>query len=353
MSRYKERHFKLADVTPTVTNDVTIFNWTGTDTTLTPTRVDTATAGSATGNIVFNATDATAAANIQTAIRALGGIYADATCVAGATADNMVITVLGGYDITWAKTGGAGTITESGAAGADTAVPGKCSYAGSIPVGRFAVAKRLRLAGFNDNSLDVAIRDSSDDTTDVFVKTSVDTSTASADTPYDKYLTSDGVAGEDGAAATNGSSGLFVGPLTVTIDTSAPVAARSLTPIATVFVDTGMGGGLKKRSTGVMTGASATVNLGDTFVNVKRLHVHSTSDGSVAVAIADAYSKNIYTKSATDFTTAVNVMLSHEGVDQAANALADTLDVVVKSPATVTLTGHDGTGFEIIFYVES
>jgi len=350
MGRYKERHFKLADVaSPTVVNDVTIFNWTGTDTTLTPTRVDTATAGSATGNIVFNATDSVAAANIQTAIRALGGIYADATCVAGATADNMVITVLGGYDVTWAKTGGVGTITESGAAGADTAVVGSVTYAGTIPVGRFAVVKRLRLAGFNDNSLDVSIVDES--SLSVFVKTAVDTSTASADTPYDKFLTADGVAGEDGAAAANVSSGLFDGPLAVSIATSSPILTK--TPVVTVFVDTGMGGGIKKRSTGTFLGATAEVNLGDTFVNVKRLHIHATSDATVAPVITDAYGKTIYSKTATSYTTAVNAQLSAEGVDQAANAVADLLDVVVKSPATVTLTGHDGTGFEIVFYVES
>jgi hypothetical protein len=351
MGRYKERHFKPTSVTPVVTDDVTIFNWTATDTTLTPTRVDTATAGTATGNITFNATDATAAANIQTAIRALGGIYADATCVAGATADNMVITVYGGYDITWAKTGGTGTITESGAAGADTAVPGKVTYTGTLPIGRFGVAKRIRLAGFNDNSLDVSLIDQ--DSLNVFVKTAIDTSTASADTPYDKFLTADGVAGEDGAAAANVSSGLFTGPLDVIVATSAPLAARTLDPFVTVFVDTGMGGGIKKRSTGTFLGGSAVVNLGDTFVNVKRIHVHATSDQTVAPAITDAYSKTIYSKSATDYTTAVEAQLSAEGVDQAANAVADLLDVVVKSPATVTLTGHDGTGFEVVFYVES
>jgi len=353
MGRFKERHLKLADITPTVTADVTTIDLNdigAADTfTLTPTRVDTGTAGTATGAITYHATEGTLTTNIQTAVRALGGIYADATVANGADAAHKAITVNGGYDVTWEVTDQTGFT--AGATVETTA--GKCSYSGSIPVGRFAVAKRIRLAGFNDASLDVDIKDNSDTALNVFVKTAIDCSTASADTPYDKYLTADGVAGEDGAAATNGSSGLFTGPLDVIVDTSAPIAARSLTPVVTLFVDTGMGGGLKKRSTGVMTGATATVNLGDTFVNVKRLHIHSTSDATVAVAIADAYSKNIYTKSATDFTTASNVQLSHEGVDQAANALADTLDVVVKSPATVTLTGHDGTGFEIIFYVES
>ncbi len=126
MSSYKER--SLLPLAPTttkvITNDVTIFNWTGTDTTMTPTRVDTGTAGSATGTVTFSGTDATAAAALQVAIRALGGIYADATVVAGVTADNMIITVFGGYDITWIKTGGVGTITETGAAGSDTATPG-------------------------------------------------------------------------------------------------------------------------------------------------------------------------------------------------------------------------------------
>jgi hypothetical protein len=346
MSRYKERHLQVTPITGTVTNDVTIFNWTSTDTTVTPTRVDTGTAGSATGNIVFSATDATAAANMQTGIRALAGIYATATVVAGATTDNMVITVLGGYDVTWAKTGGVGTITEAGAAGSDTAVAGKVSYAGSLPIGRFAVAKRLRLAGFADNSLDVSIIDQN--AQNVFVKTAVDTYNA-GDAPYDEYLTADGLAGEDGAAAANVTSGLFEGSLAVVIDKSSPVASG----LVTVFAD--MGGsrsGFKLRSTGSFTGASTTVNLGAQIAKVRAIRLFSSADTSVAPTITDAYGKNIYLKTSTNYTTAVFGQLSHAGVDQAANAVADLLDIVVKSPVTVAQTGLGSGTFKVDFYTE-
>lgn len=356
MGLYKERKLLVRNVTaPTVQNDVTVFNWTGTDTTLTPTRVDTATAGTTTGNITFSATDATAAANIQTAIRALGGIYADATCVAGSTADNMVITVYGGYDITWAKTGGVGTITESGAAGADTATPGSVTYVGYIPIGRFGIVKRLRLQGFNDNSLDMTIRDLGGGTgyRTVYTKTAIDTSTASADTPYDKMLTADGVAGEDGAAAASVNGGLFEGPLRVSAVTSAPVAARNLTPEVIVFVKMGRSSGLKKRSTGAFTGTTAEVSLGADIACVKRIYLKASADTTVAPSITDKYSKPFYVKTSSDYTTAVDAVLSMEGIDQADNAVADLLDVVVKSPATVTLTGLGSGTFTVDFYVET
>ena len=354
MARYKERLFKpILDSTPTVVDDVTVLATaqTASTFTMTPTRVDTATAGSATGAITASATDATMAANIQTAIQALGGIYADATCTAGTT-DTFIITVFGGYDITWATTASTPTITESGSAGGVTAVPGSVTYNGTIPIGRFGIVKRIRLAGFNDNSLDVSIVDA--DSKNVFVKTAVDTSTTAADVPYDKYLTADGVAGEDGAAAANVSSGLFSGPLTTSVVTSAPLDERSLQPYVSLIVNMGSrNGGLKLRSTGAFSTATQDVNLGSMFANVKRIKLSASADTSVAVAIADAYGKNIYTKSSTNFTTAVLEQLSHEGVDQAANAVADLCDVVAKSPVTVTLTGLGSGTFTVDFYTET
>src|SRR5512145_899148 len=133
MPRYKERHFKLAAVTPTATADVTTIDLNdiaAADTiTLTPTRVDTATAGTATGAITYNATENTLTANIQTAIRALGGIYADATVANGVDAAHKAITVNAGYDVTWAVTDQTGFT-----AGATVeTTPGACAYVGSIP----------------------------------------------------------------------------------------------------------------------------------------------------------------------------------------------------------------------------
>lgn len=356
---------KDSDTTVAVTNDVTIFNWTAVDTTATPTRVDSGAAGSASATATFNATDATAAANLQVAIRGLGGIYADATVVAGATADNMVITVFGGYDVTWAFTG-TGTVTESGAAGADTATPGKVTYTAYMPVrGQYAEVKRLRLKGFVDNSLDVTITDSSPTAKTIFSATALDTFTTNADTPIVKLLTADGVAGEDGAAAANTSSGIFTAPFKVVIATSSPVTVASGTGLASLRRPTvalviksqykDKGKAFLKRSTGAMaTGVSSTVvNLGSQYANIKRIRLLASADTSIAPTVTDADGFVAYTKTSTDYTTAVDAMLSHEGVDQANNAVADLLDVIVRSPVTVAVSGGVTSGtFSVEFIVE-
>jgi len=354
-----------ASATAVVTNDVTVFNWTSTDTTLTPTRVDSGAAGTATGNIVFSATDATAAANAQVAIRALGGIYADATVVAGVTADNIIITVFGGYDVTWAKTGGVGTITEAGAAGSDTAVAGKVTYTGYMnPRGPYAEVKRIKLKGFVDNSLDVTITDGASRT--IFSATALDTFTTNADTPIVKLLTADGVAGEDGAAAANVTGGVFDAPFKVVVATSSPFTAASGTGTAALrrgVVELVVKGSYNtpgkrflKRSTGAMaTGvASTTVNLGEEYVNVKRITLAASADTSIAPTLTDADGFVVYTKSATDFTTAVTAQLSHEGIDQANNAVADTLDCIARSPITVAVSGGVTSGtFTVTTVVEA
>ena len=367
MSTYTAGKFVAEGPTATavVTNDVTIFNWTATDTTLTPTRVDSGAAGTATGNIVFNGTDSVAASNMQTAIRALGGIYADATVTAGVTADNMIITVFGGYDVTWAKTGGTGTITESGAAGSDTATPGKVTYTGYIPVrGPFAEVKRLKLKGWVDNSLDVTITDGNvlpngtPSGRTIFTATGLDTFTTDADTPIVKLLTADGVAGEDGAAASNTSGGVFDAPFKVVVATSSPLTVASGTGraalrrgIVELVLKTPYATPAKrflKRSTGaIATGVSSTTfNLGEEYVNVKRITIAASADTTIAPTLTDADGFVVYTKTATDYTTAggVTAQLSHEGVDQANNAVADLLDVVARSPITVAISGGVTTG---------
>lgn len=353
-------------VTAAVTNDVTIFNWTALDTTMTPTRVDTGTVGTTTGTATFNATDSVAAQNLQTVIRALGGIYADATVTAGVTADNMIITVYGGYDITWTKTG-TGTITESGAAGSDTATPGKVTYTGYIPGrGPFAEVKRLKLKGFADNSLDVTITDAKN--LGIFTATAIDTYTA-GDTPFVKLLTADGVAGEDGAAAANVSGGVFDAPFKCVVATSAPVTVTqgNIGPlglqtgaIVSLVLNTPYAQGPKqflKRSTGAIVSADAnnfstTVNLGADYANIKRIRLFSSADATVAPTVKDADLFTAYTKTSTDYTTAVVAQLSHEGVDQANNAVADLLDCVVRSPVTVSGTGLASGSFSVEFIVE-
>ncbi len=343
--------------------DVTIFNWTATDTTLTPTRVDTGTAGSATGNITFNATDSVAAQNMQTAIRALGGIYADATVVAGATADNMIITVYGGYDITWAKTGGTGTITESGAAGSDTATPGGTRYRKTIAADdrRFVIAKKLVTKGTKDKSVDISIVDK--DSKNVFVATGIDTSSAEVV----KLITAAGVAGEDGAAAANTSGGLFRGGLVMSMTLSAPVEGRlDLAGVAnagfrgmglflTVEKNSAYVPKILERTTGARTTLTGQLTLGVPIGNIKRIKLENggpgTPDTSVAPTVTDADGLVVYTKTSTDYTTPVLEQLSHEGFNQANGAVADLLDVVAKSPLTISGSGLGSGTFKITVWV--
>jgi hypothetical protein len=347
MSRFHERSTGL--ITPSVLVDAAAtvnLNDIGTgDTfTLTMTEVGTATA-STTGTITFNASTTTLQGNIQTAVRAVTG-YAAST-VAHQSAQIYLVTLIGtksGYDVDITITGATGftpgAVTQT--------VEGSAAVTTTLNVGRFCIPGRVRLAGWIDNSLDVSIVDAAART--VYTRTALDTNSSGTDAPHDVYITADGVAGEDGAAAAGAAGGLFEGPLTVTVTASSPDRDGSVN----VFADLGgpSGSAFKLRRTGTFLGSTASVNLGAAVGKIRRIKVDSVSDAAVAIAVADAYSKNIYTKSSTDFTTAVDVALSHEGVDQAGNAVADTLGVIAKSPVTVTLTGHDGTGFAVDFWVE-
>ncbi len=349
MSRYHERTTGL--IAPTLfaleTNDAGLGDIGAADTfTLTITEVGSPATVSTTGTITFDASTTTLQGNIQTAVRAVTG-FATST-VTWQSAQIYRIEQSG------TKSGNDSTLTITGATGftpgaVTNVVQGSARKTGTIPVSRFAVVKRIRLQGWNDNSLDVSILDATGRT--VYSRTGVDTSTADVDVPSDEYVSADGVAGEDGAAAANVSGGLFEGPLSYTITTSG-VAGH--TGEIKVFANLGppSGSAYKERSTGTFLGATATVNLGATVANVKRIRLQATSDTTVAPVITDAYGKNIYTKTATNYTTAVDEVLSHAGVDQAGNAIADTLDVIAKSPVTVTLTGHDGTGFRVTFWTE-
>jgi hypothetical protein len=345
MAKFKERRLPMTEATATVTADVTKLDLNdigaGDHFHLTPTRVDTNTAGTETGQIDYSGTEATQTSNIQTAIQALGGIYASATVANGTTAQYKVVTVPAGYDVTWAITNASGF---TGGTSTET-TPGKVRYVGTIPIGRFAVVKRLILDNFADNSLDVTITDANSKT--VFSKTALDTYN-SGDVMYDKMLTADGVAGEDGAAAANVSSGLFEGPLTVTVDTSAP----STTGTVIIVAEMGRSAGYRLRSSGAISGTTGEISLGATYANIKRIYLKASADTTVSPSIADAWGKVVYTKTSTDYTTAVNESLSMEGIDQAANAVADTLDVVAKSPLTVTLTGLGSGTFEVRVYTD-
>jgi hypothetical protein len=339
--------------TVTVQPDVTIFNWTATNTTMTPTRVDTGTAGSATGTATFNATDSVAAANLQVVIRALGGIYANATVVAGVTADNMIITVPGGYDITWINTGGTGTIIESGAAGSDTATPGSVLYQKELGIGKFSRIYKLVLKGFNDASLDIDIKDV--DGKSVFVATGISTSTSSLDVPYVKLLGAAGVAGEDGAVAV-AMPGLFRGPLIAKITPSAPADGRNIAPRCTLVCEDGDHSGAGKRflqrTTGARAALSGALPLGSDIAIIRKIKLLASSDTTVAPTLTDADGLVVYTKSSSNFTTAVLEQLTHEGVNQANGLVADLLPVMAKGPLTLSGSGL-GTGtFTVTVWAE-
>lgn len=347
--RYVERNTGL--ITPNVlVSEVDTINLNdigaGDTFTLTMTEIGDPATVSTTGTITFDASTTTLAANIQTAVRAVTGFAA--STVGWDSAQIYRVTFIG------TKTGNDLTLTITGATGftpgaVTNITQGSAAYTTNLYVGRFFVPKRVRISGFNDNSLDISLTDAA--ARSVYVRTGMDMSSASADVPSDEYLTADGVAGEDGAAAANVCGGLFEGPLTLTVTTS----GATHTGRVLVFGDMGnpSGSSFKFRSTGTFLGATAEVNLGAPVAKVRRIRLDAVSDTGVAPVITDKYGKNIYTKTSTDYVTPVDVVLSHAGVDQAGNAVADLLDVVVASPVLVTLTGHDGTGFKVDFFVET
>lgn len=356
-------YMKDADTTAVVTADVTTVDLgdigTADTFTLTPVRVDSGATGATTTAVTFSGAG-TQGADMQTVIRALGGIYAGAT-VANTSAEVYTITIPGGYDVTW-------TVNPTGFTPGTTVetTAGKVTYTAYMPVrGTYAEVKRLKLAGFVDNSLDVTITDSSSTPLTIFSKTALDTFTTNADTPYIKLLTADGVAGEDGAAASNASSGVFTAPFKVVVATSSPITAASGTgsanlrrPYVGLVIENqfnAKGKRFLKRSTGAIATAdpfSTTVNLGARYANIKRIKLSASADTSVAPTITDADGFVAYTKTSTSYTTPVDAQLVHEGVDQAANAVADLLDVVVKSPVTVSGTGLGSGTFTVEFIVK-
>jgi hypothetical protein len=355
-SRFAAPGFKGA----VVTNDVTRVNLGdigAADTfTLTPTRVDLATAGAATGAITFQGAGGQAAV-MQSAIRALGGIYADATVVFS-SAELYDITVFGGYNVTWAVTNPT-TFTPGGTV---ETTPGAVVYAKQVPIGRFAEVKKLVFKNFNENALVVAITDA--DAKTVFSAT-LDTSTAAADAPLVKLLATDGVAGEDGAGAVgSAASGVFRGPLNVSITTNAPTNKAQLNGIGPVgrlsitITDENVrvrgARRIIKRTSGARAALSGTFGLGVPIAKVKRIRLKASADTTVAPTLTDADGLVIYTKTSTDYTAGLGVFeqLSHEGFDQANNAVADTLDVIAKSPITISGSGLGSGTFLVELYVE-
>jgi hypothetical protein len=308
--------------------------------TLTPTRVDTGTAGTATAAVTFNATNATQASDMQTAIRDLGGIYADATVAAGA-GETYDITVFGGYDVTWEITDPTtftpGSTTET--------TPGKASYAFSIPTPRFARVARLIIGAYPDDSADIDISDT--DSVDVYVKTALDISSG-----FDDFLAVDGR--DDADAAVEVGPGLFAGPLNVVLDLSAPLDEATPLPI-TVLCEAVIGSGRRsvlKRSTGTLSADGAQdVNLGAPVGNIRRVELQG--DASCDFTFTDAFGKDFFAVTGLDADPAVIRHLRTDGVlqDGSASAAGGVGEMVVKSPVTVDVANLSGTA-KVTFWTE-
>lgn len=290
--------------------------------TLTPTRVDTATAGSATDAITYDATEATLTAAIQTAVRALGGIYADATVANGTTAAHKDITVLGGYDVTWA-------IDDTGftAGGVTETTPGASAVTLSIPVGVKARVLRLTIPAVADASVDIDISDSNGD--DVYVKTGVDLSSG-----FDDFLAVDGK--DDVLANVEVGPGFFEGPLTAVVTSSVPDLD------VTVEVVCDMPFAVKRfltRSTGAVGNSTTSLNLGREYAVIKRLDIVSTADASVDVTIADGDGKTVFVKTGIDADPEIRVNVATDAVLQDGSASADGGggEMVCKSPVDITI----------------
>lgn len=330
MSSYREYRGTNGDIV--ITADVTNINLNdigAADTfTLTPTRVDTNTAGSATGAITYNATEATLTSSIQTAIRALGGIYADATVANGTTAAHKNITVNGGYDVTWAVTNATGFTP-----GATTeTTPGSYKRTFKIPAPEKFVAVRLRVEDLDDASVDFTVEDK--DGKDIYVKTGLSVAAA-----FDDFLAVDGV--DDAGAAAEVGPGLFKGPVTAAVTTSAPKTPTVMLICEVPFQKKKW----LRRSTGAVGNSTTTLHLGSTFVKIARIDILASADSSADYSIIDEYGKTVYAKTALDATTELRHDVKTDTVlqDGTDSARGDLGDLVVRSPVDVVIA-NVGTG---------
>lgn len=294
---------------------------------LQPTRVDTNTAGTKTAAVTWNATNATNASAMQTAIRDLGGIYADATVTAGA-AETYVITVFGGYNVTWAVTDA--TTFTPGSTVEDTA--GKVTYTFVIPTPQYSQVARLWVSPIADALVAIDISDT--DGLDVFVDTTNDLTSG-----LDDFLIVDGV--DDAAAAVEVGPGVFTGPLTAVVATSAPLDASRRLAVG-VLCESEISGGARrvlKRSTGTVSAAGdSDINLGAPFGRIAKIKIESDGDASADYSLTDDLGKQVFAKTGLDADPAVTYHLATDGLlqDGSASATGALGHVVVKSPVTAT-----------------
>lgn len=313
---------------------------------LQPTRVDTATAGTKTALITFNATEGTHTADIQTKIRALGGIYADATVANGVDAAHKVITVFGGYDVTWAVTDATGFTP---GATVETTEGGSV-YTFVIPTPPHAKVARLYIPAFPDASVDFDISDRDD--LDVYVKADLDISSG-----FDDFLIVDGV--DDANAAVEIGPGVFAGTLKAIVTTSVPLSAGASRLAVAVLCESTVGNGRKrvlKRSSGSLAAAgSSQINLGAPFAVVRKLKLTAPSgDASMDFSFVDDLGKTFWAVTGVDADPAITKHVATDAILQDGSASADGGGgaLVVKNPVTLTTANQTGTGASATLWLE-
>ena len=151
--------------------------------------------------------------------------------------------------------------------------------------------------------------------------------------------------GRTGRPAT-GAPGTVAQPVGKAGATFATAAAR-LTLTVVPDAPQNNAGRVLKRTTGARTTLTGTLDLGAPIGAIKRIRLFASSDTTVAPTLLDADGLVVYTKSSSSYTTAVDEQLSHEGVDQANNALADVIEVVAKSPLTLSGSGLGAGTFQV------
>lgn len=109
----------------------------------------------------------------------------------------------------------------------------------------------------------------------------------------------------------------------------------------------------KKKSTGNMTSATtATLDFGAPYLVPLRVRYDAVSDTTVTLAITDADGRTVYTD-ADDAVTAIDKALVYDASEGSDGTfVADQGQKIFANPLTVTLTNHDGTGYQVDVWAE-
>lgn len=109
----------------------------------------------------------------------------------------------------------------------------------------------------------------------------------------------------------------------------------------------------KKKSTGNMTSsATASLDFGATYIKPLRIRYDAVSDTTVTLAVTDADGRTVYTD-ADDAVTAIDKAIVYDAAEGSDGAfIADQGAKVFANPLLVTLTNHDGTGYQVDIWAE-